>query len=103
MTSGEASYARLGPLVLERDVSRRNTLTILFAGFWTIGFVTFLNFMNPYVFALLGIPEKEQGSLAGVLVSLQEITQIAICGLIGAWSGSQSHLQSQAWVTSVWG
>ena len=86
MTSGEASYARLGPLVLERDVSRRNALTILFASFWTIGFVTFLNFMNPYVFALLGIPEEEQGSLAGLLVSLQEITQIAICGFIGAWS-----------------
>ena len=86
MTSVEASYARLGPLVLERDISRRNALTILFAGFWTIGFVTFLNFMNPYVFALLGIPEGEQGSLAGLLVSLQEITQIAICGLIGAWS-----------------
>ena len=86
MTAGEASYARLGPLVLERDISRRNALTLLFAGFWTIGFVTFLNFMNPYVFALLGIPEDEQGSLAGLLVSLQEITQIAICGFIGAWS-----------------
>ena len=86
MTTGEDSYARLGPLVLERDVSRRNALTILFASFWTIGFVTFLNFMNPFVFALLGIPEDEQGSLAGLLVSLQEITQIAICGFIGAWS-----------------
>lgn len=78
--------ARLGSLVLEDDVSRRNALTILFASFWTIGFVTFLNFMNPYIFALLGIPTEEQGSLAGLLVSLQEITQIAICGLIGAWS-----------------
>lgn len=78
--------ARLGPLVLEDGVSRRNALTILFASFWTIGFVTFLNFMNPYVFALLGIPTEEQGSLAGLLVSLQEITQLAICGFIGAWS-----------------
>ncbi|MYA31005.1 MAG: MFS transporter [Gammaproteobacteria bacterium] len=86
MTTGEAGYARLGPLVLEQDVTRRNALTILFASFWTIGFVTFLNFMNPFLFALLGIPEEEQGSLAGLLVSLQEITQIAICGFIGAWS-----------------
>ena len=78
--------ARLGPLALEDGVSRRNALTILLASFWTIGFVTFLNFMNPYIFAFLGIPTEEQGSLAGLLVSLQEITQLAICGFIGAWS-----------------
>ena len=58
MTTGEAGCARLGPLVLEQDVTRRNALTILFASFWTIGFVTFLNFMNPFLFALLGIPEE---------------------------------------------
>jgi len=78
--------AHLGSLVLEQGVSRRNAVTILLASFWTIGFVTFLNFMNPYIFALLGIPTEEQGSLAGLLVSLQEITQLAICGFIGAWS-----------------
>ena len=82
----KANRARLGPFVMAEGVSRSNALHILLATFWTIGLVTFLNFMNPYIFEVLGIPTDRQGSLAGLLVSLQEATQLAISGLIGAWS-----------------
>ena len=78
--------AYLGPLAMAEGVTRRNAQTILFATFWTIGLVTFLNFMNPYLFEVLGIPAARQGTLAGLLVTVQETVQIAISGLIGAWS-----------------
>jgi MFS family permease len=81
-----ANRDRLGPFLLAEDITRKNALSILFASFCTIGLVTFLNFMNPYLFEILGIPADRQGSLAGLLVALQEATQLAICGFIGAWS-----------------
>ena len=71
---------------MAENITKRNAQTLLFASFWTIGLITFLNFMNPYVFEILGIPEDKQGSLAGLLVALQEATQLAICGFIGSWS-----------------
>lgn len=81
-----APHARLGPFVLGEGITPRNALTVLFASFSTIGLITFLNFANPYLFALLGIPESRQGTLAGLLVSLQEGVQIAICSVVGACS-----------------
>jgi MFS family permease len=77
---------RLGPFRLAPGVSARHAATLLYASFSTIGLVTFLNFANPYLFELLAIPAESQGSLAGVLVSLQEAVQILTGGLIGAWS-----------------
>ncbi len=76
----------IGPFVMAEGVTRSNAQTILFATFWTIGLVTFLNFMNPYLFEVLGIPTARQGTLSGLLITVQETVQIAISGLIGAWS-----------------
>jgi MFS family permease len=42
--------------------------------------------VQPYLFDVLGIPQAEQGALAGLLVSLQEGVQVLIAGLIGALS-----------------
>lgn len=86
MSPDPRSGARLGPFVLADGVTPRNAATLMFASFCTIGFVTFLGFMTPYLFELLRIPPERQGSLSGLLVSLQEVVQIAIGGLLGAWS-----------------
>jgi MFS family permease len=72
--------------VLAAGIAGRNAATVLFASFSTISLVTFLNFANPYLFALLEIPLERQGALAGFLVSLQEAVQIAICTVLGAWA-----------------
>jgi len=77
---------RLGPFLLASEISPRNAASVLLASFSTISLITFLNFANPYLFALLQIPADRQGALSGLLVSLQETVQIAICGLVGAWS-----------------
>jgi MFS family permease len=78
--------ARLGPFVLAEGVTPRNAATLMFASFCTIGSVTFLGFMTPYLFEVLQVPAGRQGSLSGLLVSLQEAVQIVIGALVGAWS-----------------
>jgi MFS family permease len=78
--------ARLGPFDLADGVSARNAAAILVACYGTISLVAFINFANPYLFALLEVPATRQGALAGALVSLQEGVQILTGGLIGAWS-----------------
>jgi MFS family permease len=77
---------RLGPFWLAPGVSRANGLILLYTSFSTIGLVTWVNFANPYVFALLGVPPDRQGQLASLLVFLQEAVQIVLGGLIGALS-----------------
>jgi MFS family permease len=78
--------ARLGPFLLAPGIAPRHAATLLFASFSTIGLVTFVSFMNPYLFAVLAIPADRQGVLAGTLMSLQEGVQVLIGGLVGAWS-----------------
>ncbi len=43
------SANRLGPLWLQIGVTRRNALTFFYASFFTIGAVSFMSFMQPYV------------------------------------------------------
>lgn len=78
--------ARLGPFWLSPGVTRTNAATLLFGALSTLSLVTFVTAAQPYLFAILGIPQDEQGALSGLLVSLQEGTQVLIAGLIGALS-----------------
>ncbi|MCC7282086.1 MAG: MFS transporter [Acetobacteraceae bacterium] len=82
----EAAPARLGPFHLSAGTSRGNAATLLFGTFSTIGLVTFLSFVNPYLFHVLGIPTDQQGALSGLLVSLSEITVVLLGAGVGAWS-----------------
>ncbi len=82
----EAAPARLGPFHLSAGTSRGNAATLLFGTFSTIGLVTFLSFVNPYLFHVLGIPTDKQGALSGLLVSLSEITVVLLGAGVGAWS-----------------
>ncbi|MEO7386151.1 MAG: MFS transporter [Gammaproteobacteria bacterium] len=78
--------ARLGPFWLSPGVTRSHATTLLFGALTTLSLVTFVTAAQPYLFAILAIPQEEQGSLAGLLVSLQEGTQVLIAGLVGALS-----------------
>lgn len=82
----EAAPARLGPFHLSAGTTRGNAATLLFGTFSTIGLVTFLSFVNPYLFHVLGIPTDQQGALSGLLVSLSEITVVLLGAGVGAWS-----------------
>jgi len=85
-TPPDPAGARLGPFWLNPGVTRTNAVTLLFGALSTLSLVTFVTAAQPYLFEILGIPQNEQGSLAGLLVSLQEGTQLLIAGLIGALS-----------------
>lgn len=85
-TSPDPAGARLGPFWLTPGVTRSNALTLLVGALSTLSLVTFVTAAQPYLFEILGIPQAQQGSLAGRLVSVQEATQVLIAGLIGALS-----------------
>ncbi|MEZ5564992.1 MAG: MFS transporter [Gammaproteobacteria bacterium] len=78
--------AQLGIFQLGPGVTRANAITLLFGAVSTLALVTFISFAQPYLFAILGIPANEQGSLTGQLVTAQEATQVLIAGAIGALS-----------------
>ena len=80
------SHARFGPFRLGHGVQPRHAAMLMLASFSTIGFVTFLSFMSTPLVNLLQVPSERQGVLLGLLVSLQEVVQIVVGGLIGAWS-----------------
>lgn len=92
MSPGQSSVgvtdrvARFGPFTLAPGIASRNAATLMFGTFSTILFVTFLSFVNPYLFNVLGIPVGRQGALAGVLVSLQEMVVILLGAVVGAIS-----------------
>ncbi len=82
----EAPGARLGPFRLAPGITARNAAALMFGTFSGIAFVTFISFVNPYVFNVLGVPANRQGALTGVLISLQEGVVILLGAFIGALS-----------------
>ncbi len=82
--SSQPHTARLGPIHLAPGISRANGATLLYAAFFSMLLLTFMNFFQPFLLTeFLGIPEEEQGRLTGRLAFLQEILVILIAGSIG--------------------
>ena len=76
---------RLGPIWLSTGVTRTNALTYLYASFFTIGFVSFMSFMQPYVLAEnLNIPQDQQGSATGMLSFSYELVMVFLIAPMGA-------------------
>jgi len=69
------------------EISNGNMLTLLFGSFFGIAMMGFVNASQPYLFSeVLGVPDAEQGPLAGNLTFLSEIVVICCIGFIGAMS-----------------
>jgi MFS family permease len=76
---------RLGPIWLNTGISRTNALTYLYASFFTIGFVSFMSFMQPYVLTEnLQIPKAEQGGATGMLSFSYELVMLLLIAPMGA-------------------
>jgi MFS family permease len=76
---------RFGPIGLRSGITRRNVLTYLYASFFTIGVVSFMSFMQPYVLAEnLRIPEGEQGGVTGMLSFSYEFVMVCLIAPMGA-------------------
>ena len=82
-----AGSAYLWPVRLAAGVSRGNLLTLYYAAFVSIGFISLLNFLQPYILIEnLQIPKGEQGAVTGQLGFVSELTMICLGLLIGAFS-----------------
>ncbi|MDG1462382.1 MAG: MFS transporter, partial [Gammaproteobacteria bacterium] len=92
MNSEEAAQGRpFGPsklnLRIGSDISKGNMLTLLFGSFFGIAMMGFVNASQPYLFTeVLGIPQEDQGPLAGNLTFWSEVVVIIWIGLVGAMS-----------------
>ncbi len=76
---------RLGPIGLQPGITRRNALTYLYASFFTIGIVSFMSFMQPYVLAEnLRIPSDQQGGVTGILSFSYELVMLVLVAPMGA-------------------
>jgi MFS family permease len=76
---------RFGPVWLKSGITHRNALTYLYASFFTIGVVSFMSFMQPYVLAEnLNIPSKQQGGVTGMLSFSYELVMLLLIAPMGA-------------------
>jgi MFS family permease len=76
---------QLGPIRLQPGITRRNALTYLYASFLTIGIVSFMSFMQPYVLAEnLHIPSDRQGGATGMLSFSYELVMLLLIAPMGA-------------------
>jgi len=79
------SAHRLGPVWLNTGVTRRHALTYLYASFFTIGMVSFMSFMQPYVLnENLNIPTDQQGGATGLLSFSYEAVMLLLLAPLGA-------------------
>jgi len=80
----EAQTGKFGPVSTEPGVSTTNMWTLMYAAFTSIGLVTGMAAMTPYVLTVnLGIPESQQGGALGTLALWQEIALILGYGPLG--------------------
>lgn len=78
---------RLGPIRLLPGVTPTHALIFLFANFFTIGWLVFVNITQTYLMnTKLGIPEAMQGTLSGDLAFWSEFTIIFMVWLFGMLS-----------------
>jgi MFS family permease len=79
--------AKLGPVTLEAGVSRSNAWTLYYGAFATIGLVTGMAVLTPYLLTeTLGLDEARQGRALGQLAIVNEVTLILAYGPLGALS-----------------
>ena len=78
---------KLDLITLEDGVTRANTRTLYYAAFATIGLVTGMAILTPYLLAeTLGLGETRHGRALGQLTIVNEITLILAYGPLGALS-----------------
>ncbi len=87
MTNSSAAHARLGPIHLQPGVSTANGMTLLYAAFFSVCMLAFINFSQPYLLRVnLGVDPADEGSLTAFLTVSQEIVVLLLVAPFGALS-----------------
>jgi MFS family permease len=85
--SDQHTGVRVGPWELAPGIERRNFYSLLGAAFFSIGLLTLVGNLRPYLFnEMLAVPRDVQGRLSGVLDIVSEIPALLLSSLIGAAS-----------------
>lgn len=78
---------KFGPVHLEPGVTKWNARTYIWSAFWTIGFLSFLSFLQNYVLKQhLGIAQDQLGRAVGNLSFVGEIALLTTSPYFGALS-----------------
>ena len=87
MSSSMAVAGRLGPIQLREGVSTTNGVTLLFAAFFSVCLLAFINFGQPYLLRVnLGVPEGAEGQLTGLITVTQELVVLLLVAPFGILS-----------------
>ncbi len=85
--AAEEKSVKFGPVHLEPGVTRWNARTYLFSAFWTIGFLSFISFLQNYVLKVhLNMPANEIGRAVGTLSFVGEIALLTVSPFFGSLS-----------------
>jgi len=78
---------RVGIWDLAPGVQRSNFYALLGTAFFSIGLLTLVGNLRPYLFnSMLGIPDDIQGRVSGTMDVVSEIPALLLSGLVGAMS-----------------
>jgi MFS family permease len=85
--SDQQQGTRVGPWELAPGIERRNFYSLLGAAFFSIGLLTLVGNLRPYLFnEMLEVPRDVQGRISGLLDIASEIPALLLSSLIGAAS-----------------
>jgi hypothetical protein len=83
----EDGAVKVGIWELAPGVQRSNFYALLGVAFFSIGLLTLVGNLRPYLFnSMLGIPDDIQGRVSGVMDVISEIPALLLSGVIGAAS-----------------
>ena len=78
---------RVGPWELAPGIERSNFFALLGAAFFSIGLLTLVGNLRPYLFnEMLGVPPEVQGRISGLLDISSELPALLLASLVGAAS-----------------
>jgi len=78
---------KVGPWELAPGIQRQNFFALLGAAFFSIGLLTLVGNLRPYLFnEMLAVPNEIQGRVSGLLDIVSEIPALLLSSLIGAAS-----------------
>ncbi len=80
-----ALAGRLGPIQLRDGISTGNGLALLYAAFFSVCLLAFINFAQPYLLRVnLEVAADQEGSVSGLLAGLQEVVVLVLVAPFGA-------------------
>jgi MFS family permease len=84
-TAEPAGPQRLGPIWLSPGIAPRNVLTFFYAAFFTIGLISIVSFMQPYLLSEnLRLDPADEGRVSALLQVSYELVVLLAVGPLGA-------------------